>query len=406
LVPFNEKIRKGFLGRFGQRAKLKAFKKTCKGNPVAVFHCASMGEFEHTKPFINELKMLYPKIKVVVLFFSPSGLENMKSYPTVDLFAYSPHEIFISVFRFIKILNPIVWIIAKYDVWPNQVWLLQYFKIPIFLINASLHEKSSRLLRISLAFHREVYRHFSKILTITVNDHIYFSQLVDQKKLIIVGDTKFDQVLYRKKESLKKEIIPREIHTKYWPVVAGSTWPEDHQHIIPAFIELHKKYPEMSFVICPHEPTEVHIEELEHKLIKFKSIRLSKIENFNDERFIIVDKFGILAELYSIGKVAYVGGSFKQNIHNVIEPAVYQIPVIFGPVNKNLYDAQMLKAAGGGWEISNKEEIKILIEKFYINEVYRLEAGKKAYQVVDENCGATSRSIQVIMENISHSDQA
>lgn len=398
MIPFNLKIRKGFIGRFGSIRRLKKFKKTVQGRPLAVFHCASMGEFEHTKPFLFELKKAVPEVKTIVLFFSPSGFENIKSFSVVDLFIYSPHEFFFSVWWFIRTVQPVVWIIAKHDVWPNQVWILQHFKVPLFLINASLHRQSSRLVWFTRPFHREVYRCFTKILTVSVTDKNNFSLLVDQEKLVVVGDTKFDQVLFRKEESLKKQIIPPSVFASCWPLVAGSTWPDDHHHLIPAFIELYNKYPEMCFVICPHEPTEIHLTELELALEKAGSIRLSNIDSHKNERFILIDRIGVLANIYSIGKIAYVGGSFRQNVHNVVEPAAYQIPVLFGPVNLNSYEAQLLKAKNGGWEIRNREEIRTMIEKFYINDIYRQESGKKAFQVVEENCGATTRSIQLIIE--------
>ncbi len=398
VVPFNKKIRKGVLGRIGMWNKLRLFRRQYPDQQVVVLHCASMGEFEHTKPFLRELKSAHPDLKIVVLFFSPSGFENVKDFSAVDLFTYSPHECIISVWRFMKIIRPTVWIIAKHDVWPNQVWMTDWFHIPLLLINASLHRQSSRLFWINRGFHREIYRYFTRILTISHADEINFSQLVDEKKLVVVGDTKYDQVLFRRDESKKLEIIPREIFTSRWIFIAGSTWPEDQFHLLPAFKTLAKTYKDLLFIICPHEPTDAHLEEIIEFLSPEKVIKLSEIQNYNDEKLILIDRIGVLANLYSIAKVAYVGGSFRQNIHNVLEAAVYEIPVLFGPVNQNSYEAQLLKTQRGGWEVRQSQDIITLIEKFYLNDVYRRETGIKAYRVVMENCGATSRSVEIIQK--------
>jgi len=400
-MPFNQKIRKGMIGRIGLNKKLRAFRGKYPDHKLVVLHSASMGEFEHTKPFLLELKNTNPELKIVVCFFSPSGFENVKDFPAVDLFLFSPHEFIFSIWRFIKIARPSVWIIAKHDVWPNQTWMMHLQKIPLFLINASLHRESARLFWFTRGFHREIYQYFTRILTISNTDESNFLTLVDEKKLIMVGDTKYDQVLFRRDESLEMEIIPRKIYNSRWVLVAGSTWPEDQIHLLPALIELQRKYPEMLFIICPHEPTLLHLEELREELSPLRVIMLSDIKNFSDENFIIIDRIGVLANLYSTGKVAYIGGSFKQNIHNVLEAAVYQIPTLFGPMNQNSYEAQLLKTHRGGWEIRNSQEVSTLLEKFYLNDVYRLESGMKAYRVVQENCGATARSVQFIQNYLA-----
>ncbi len=395
---FNLKVRHGFWGRFGMFRKLNAFLKSGDPEgPVLVIHCASMGEFEHTKPFLVEFKKKKPEYRIIVLFFSPSGFENIKSFSQVDLFLYSPHEIFISVWWFIRKVKPSIWIVAKHDVWPNQVWFCRLFRIPLFLINASLHQQSSRLILPTRFFHHTVYTHFTHILAVSETDMHNFSLLVGPEKCSVVGDTKYDQVIFRRNESMKKEIIPADVYRDSWTVVAGSTWPEDHHHLIPAFLKLREKYDNLKLVVCPHEPTSSHIQELQSALNGVSSILLSRLSDYSGEKVIIIDRIGVLANVYSIARVAYVGGSFKQNIHNVLEAAVYKVPVIFGPVNNNSHEAQLLKAGKGGLEIHNAAEIEFQLEKFLINEIYRQEAGQQAYRVVENNAGATRKTVDRIL---------
>ncbi|GAB4338320.1 MAG: glycosyltransferase N-terminal domain-containing protein [Calditrichia bacterium] len=402
VAVFNKKVRHGLNGRYRLYQQLRRSGLLKSTAPRVVFHCASMGEFEHIKPFLLALRKKRPDYKIIVLFFSPSGFENIKQFAAVDLFLYAPLDWFFPVLRFFLTVKPSLWIIAKHDVWPNQLWVGRMLKVPVFLINASLHSQSSRLLWFSKPLHQLLYRNFTAILTVSETDRNNFLQLVPPKMVQVAGDTKYDQVIVRRNESLKKHFLPAEFVKKRWVFVAGSTWPEDHQRLIEPLKKLLQKYPDMLCIICPHEPDEGHLGELKKAFGGFEPyILLSEIERHQRERVLIVDRIGVLANLYSFGKVAYVGGSFKQNIHNVLEPAVYGQPILFGPVNNNSYEAQLLKAGGGAVEIHSAEEFYVQMEKFLKNDIYRQEAGRKAARVVEENKGATEKTITHILQYLN-----
>ena len=394
---FHVKLRKGVWGRYRIHSLLRKSQDKWRGKSVLVIHCASMGEFEHVKPFLLELKERKPEIHTIVLFFSPSGYENIKSFPAVDLFLYSPFEWIWPMWRFVRKVKPTVWIIAKHDVWPDQVWFARLFDIPGVLINASLHEQSSRLLWFTRTFHQSIYKHFSKILAISESDRLNFLKLAEPFQIIVAGDTKYDQVIYRSEEFSKRKIIPVQLVQNKWVFVAGSTWPEDQIHLIAALKSLMKNNGKILTIICPHEPTEQHLQEIVESFRQKEIILLSEIEKYAEQPIILIDRIGVLANVYGLAKVAYVGGSFKQNVHNVLEPAVYKIPVIFGPVNRNSHEAQLLKANRGGWEVHNATEIELLLRKFLLNDVYRQESGLKAYQIVADNRGATKRTVEHIL---------
>ncbi|GAB4367955.1 MAG: glycosyltransferase N-terminal domain-containing protein [Calditrichia bacterium] len=393
---FNKKLRQGIIGRYKSYRQLRASGLSQTDTPKMVIHCASMGEFEHIKSFLIEFKKLKPNWKIVVLFFSPSGYENVREFAAVDLFLYSPFDWILPVWRFMHILKPKLWIVAKHDVWPNQVWLAHWQKIPIFLINASLHAQSSRLLWFTRPFHREVYGKFTRILAVSHPDQSNFLKLAPGGRIVVVGDTKYDQVIYRRDESQKRQIIPEKILKNRWVLVAGSTWPEDQKHLIPAMQAIAEEYPQFLAIICPHEPTPHHLAQLTEQLHPREPVLLSRIQEYSNQSFIVIDRVGVLANLYGLGKVAYVGGSFKQNVHNVLEPAVYGIPVLFGPINQNSYEAQLLKISGGGLEIRNGSEFESIIKKFMVNDIYRVETGQKAFRVVESNRGATRRTVELV----------
>ncbi len=404
-VLFNRKLRQGIRGRYQIYSQLKAARNSIAGHPIMVLHCASMGEFEHIKPFILEFKNLKPDLRVIILFFSPSGFQNIKDFPGIDLFIYSPFDWFLPVWRFMKRVKPACWIIAKHDVWPNQVWMAKFLKIPVFLINGSLHQQSSRLLWFTLPFHKAIYHHFTRILTISEPDRNNFLRIAPEDIVSVTGDTKYDQVMFRMKESQSKILIPPEILKDRWTLVAGSTWPEDQRHLVPAIKSLHGRNSNLLTIICPHEPTSQHLRELQQALQPLEYVLLSDIKDFSDQEVILVDRIGVLANLYGLGKAAYVGGSFHQNVHNVLEPAVYKIPVLFGPVNQNSYEAQLLKASGGGIQVQNAFELENHLEKFMMNDIYRQEAGRKAFYVVEQNTGTTARTINIITEHLGNPRQ-
>lgn len=395
-APFHPKIRKGLSGRYNTNRILKANIKSFPAFTLLI-HCASMGEFEHIKPFIHSFKHRFKDSRIVVMFFSPSGYENIREFPGVDIFIYSPFDWWLPVLRTFSIVKPSVLIIAKHDVWPNQIGIAHLLKIPGLLINASLHTGSKRLRPLSRAFHKLIYNKLSRIITISEKDRNNYQKLVDAEKIVIAGDTKFEQVILRMEESKKKRALPKEVYERKRVLVAGSIWPEDEEHLIPAIKSLAKKHDDLLVIACPHEPTEFHLAGLSENLHPNAACLYSELGSYSGERIIIIDRIGLLANLYSIADAAYVGGSFKQNVHNVLEPAVYGIPVIFGPVNQNSHEAQLLKESGGGIEVHDSEEIGNILTRFFSDEFYRKKIGVLASKVVMENTGATQRTIDAIL---------
>jgi len=155
-------------------------------------------------------------------------------------------------------------------------------------------------------------------------------------------------------------------------------------------------------IIAPHEPTLLHLEQIENIFAGVeKTIRFSYRNNYKGERIIIIDSIGILLTLYYYAEIAYVGGSFKEGIHNVLEPAVYGIPVLFGPKIEDSQEAQILVERKGGIIVHNKKEAYRAIRKLFSNEPMRKEIGLYCSEYVNENIGATDKIITEIENFIS-----
>ena len=393
------KVQIAFFKRYSIFSDIRSFTKT-PGQRSILIHAASMGEFEHIKPLIGKLKETYPHSKITVTFFSPSGFNNVKSFKGVNQFLYLPFDFPWVMKRFYKIIRPDALIIAKYDLWPNMVWQASKLEIPIFIVNAALAKNSNRFKGLSYLIHREIYKHLTEIWISSEEDSSRFSSLAQDVKISITGDTKFDQVIWRRENAKRNEIIDDSIIKNKRVFIAGSIWPQDWDVLIPAFDKLIKTYDDLIIILVPHEPTDSHIEEIESKL-EHTSIRFSRVSKYKNEKFIVVNRIGVLASMYAKANFAYVGGSFKQNIHNVLEPAVFGIPVFYGPVHKNSFEAVELNNAGGSIVVDSTEEFIIRFEKILKSEDEYKSYCNIANLYTIENKGASDKVIYRLKEYLS-----
>jgi len=398
---FSKKIRSGISGRkrifeelILNRLTLDLSKKTIW------FHSSSLGEFEQAKPIIEKLKK-ETDVKIVVSFFSPSGYENSKKYPFADIITYLPFDSKWRARRFIELISPSMAVFMRYDIWPNHIWTLKEKNIPCLLVDATMKKNSPRKLPLIKSFHKYLFEDFIKILTVSEEDADGFKSFNCKKvKIKVVGDTRFDRVYSRSLASKESKIISKEVLKGSKVLVAGSTWPQDEDVIIPSFLKLLKYDNSAVMIVAPHEPTLLHLEKLEHEFAGQASfIRLSNINNYTDQRIIIVDSIGVLSILYNYADVAFIGGSFKINVHNVLEAAVYGVPVLFGPKIENSQEANKLVEAGGGIIIKDKNSFYRSLRKLFSDEKLLIESGRKSYEFVHNNVGTTDRIIKEIFSS-------
>jgi 3-deoxy-D-manno-octulosonic-acid transferase len=238
-----------------------------------------------------------------------------------------------------------------------------------------------------------VYNAIDRILTVSPSDGEVFRALgITHPVLEAIGDTRYDQVAVRSAEARKRSIIPSGILQGKRVIVAGSSWPEDEAVLLPAFLQLRQRLSNLLFIIVPHEPTVDHLEELERDLRgQVRTIRFSALNEYDGEEVIIVDSIGILLVLYASAHLAYVGGSFRQGIHNVLEAAVYGIPVLFGPKHHNSHEPLELVERGGAFIINDAAELYRTLLNLLEDERARTTAGSRAAAFVQANLGATRR---------------
>jgi 3-deoxy-D-manno-octulosonic-acid transferase len=403
LSLFNLKIRTSLSERKNLFEELSAnMAKLDKSKKNIWFHSSSVGEFEQAKPIIERLKES-AEYNIIVSFLSPSGFHSAKRYEFADVITYLPFDSRKRVERFLSIINPIVFIIMRYDFWPNMIWEPGKRDIPIFLVDATMNSSSKRNLPLVKNFHKHLFNHFTKILTISDIDRNRFLKFgLTDNRVITVGDTRYDRVYSNSQNASTKKILDDKIIKDKIVLVAGSTWREDEEEFLPAVLKLHKHVDNLLTIVVPHEPTLPTIELIEYELkYDVSTIRFSLLNQYNNEQIIIIDSVGILLTLYSHADFAFVGGGFKSNIHNVLEPAVYGIPVIFGPKHSNSQEAENLVNIGGGFEVQNKKQLYKLMRRMTLDDNFRLTSGNAAKNFVQSNIGATEKilsSLQVYLE--------
>ena len=393
---FNPKIRRGLEGRSHLFETLDQQAKGLKASRRIWFHSSSMGEFEQAKPIIAALREKYSDLNIIVSFFSPSGYDHSKNYKPADLITYIPLDTAHNARRFITLIRPSVAVMVRYDIWPNHVWELKSRNIPTFIANATMRKNSSRLKFPLKSFHRELYQQLTSILAVSPSDVKSFERIgIRPPQVQAIGDTRYDQVWSRSLEARKKHLIPDPILRRRKVFVVGSSWEEDEAVILPTFKKIMQYDANSLMILVPHEPSLQTLERIEIQLNSAPgSIRFSDLNDYSGERIILVDSIGILTTLYQYAHVAYVGGSFKQGIHNVLEPAVYGIPVLFGPRHHNSQEAIELAHRGGGIVVHNQQDCYKSLRTLLNNKKAAGKAGAISLDLVKENMGATGRFLE------------
>lgn len=394
---FNEKVRKMW---HGEREAFKILKQKVDPNAKYIwFHAASLGEFEQGRPLMERIRKDYPQYKILLTFYSPSGYEVRKNYEGADIICYMPVDTRLNAIRFLRLVRPVMAFFIKYEFWSNFLHILKHRNIPTYSVSSIFREDQ--------VFFKWYGRNYAGVLKCFTR---FFVQNEESKRLLegigitavdVVGDTRFDRVLQIKEAAKQLPIceafrtgvassqsadVP---HHDFKVFVAGSSWPPDENIFIPFFNE-HKDW---RLLIAPHVIAEEHL-KLILSLIKGKKVvRYTQTtpEEAAEADVLIIDCFGLLSSMYNYGDVAYIGGGFGVGIHNTLEAAVWNMPVIFGPNNKKFQEAQGLLKSGGGFKINTYEDFSGLMSSLMNDENFLKQAGDKAGAFVAHLAGATDK---------------
>ncbi|MEM1406797.1 MAG: glycosyltransferase N-terminal domain-containing protein [Bacteroidota bacterium] len=402
LSRFNTKARLGYDGRRQQRISLEQkLKQIPKEKKRILIHCTSVGEYEQAVPVINLLKDQNPELYIVISFFSASGYKFVKKNMNVDLKIYLPLDVYSRADKLLSALKPSLFIISKFDVWPNFVHVAGKMKIPVVMIAATLSENSKRDKGVSKRLNRYIFKNFDFIFPISKEDANRFLAIYPfPERMQITGDTRFDQVYKKGQKILAENPEHLFLSKEGLTFIGGSIWPADEKHLLPVLIRMLHKYKNLNAVLVPHELHEEHIKSIENVLENgdINSVRYTALPEGekSKERVIIVNTIGMLAKLYATTDFAYVGGSFTTGVHNVMEPAVFGQPVIFGPIYINSFEALELHKIESGFSIRNEMELEKLFDIFVSDHEKRIKAGGRAEELIKKNVGASDKIFKTL----------
>ena len=386
---FNEKVRKMWRG---EREAISILKEKIDPNAKYVwFHAASLGEFEQGRPLMEQLRSEHPEYKILLTFFSPSGYEVRKNYEGADIICYLPLDTITNARRFLRTIRPMMAFFIKYEFWYNYLHILRHRGVPVYSV--------SSIFRPRQVFFRWYGRQYARVLKCFTRFYVQnevsreLLATIGIKDVTVVGDTRFDRVLQIKKASKQLPVV-EQFKGSAKCFVAGSSWQPDEDIFIPFF----NKHKDWKVIIAPHVIGEDHLQQIEKKLEGRKVVRYTQIANSQeqiansqDADVLIIDCFGLLSSIYGYADVTYVGGGFGVGIHNTLEAAVWDVPVIFGPNNQRFQEAQGLKACGGGQEITGADDFYRVMQRFIDDSATITEAGRQSGQFVAQMTGATQK---------------
>ena len=369
-------------------------------NPVIWMHCASLGEFEQGRPVLEGLQKQYPSHRILLTFFSPSGYEVHKHYTGAHFVFYLPMDSAKNAKAFLKIVNPAIAIFVKYEFWHYYLTALKKLQIPTILI-AGIFRKNQLFFKWYGAFYKNLLHSFSAFFVQDQNSLSLLQSIGIKDGVYICGDTRFDRVI-----EIAAAFSPIDTIAHFCSdslvLVAGSTWLEDDETIT----HFEKANPNIKFIIAPHNITK---QRLQNCLTLYKNAVLysNYVQHLHEPHItpkafntLIIDNVGMLSKLYHYATVSYIGGGFgADGIHNCLEAAAHNKPVLFGPVYDKYIEAIGLIEAGGAVSIKDALDFESVANKLFCGEESRSNMGRLAGNFVYAHAGASSKIITYIQEN-------
>lgn len=401
---FSDKVKKMWKG---ERAAIGILREKVDPNARYIwFHAASLGEFEQGRPLIEKIRHDHPEYKILLTFFSPSGYEVRKNYEGADIVTYLPIDTVFNARKFLRTVRPVMAFFIKYEFWYNYLHILRHRHVPVYSVS-SIFRPSQVFFQWYGLQYRHVLRCFTRFY-VQNEESLRLLSKIGINNAEVVGDTRFDRVMQIQQAAKRLPIVESftggfqnsgassDKHKSDGPhvFVAGSSWPPDEE----IFIDYFNKRKDWKLIIAPHVVSENHIRQITSLIKDKRVVRYTQTNEAEAAKadVLIIDCYGLLSSIYNYGHLAYVGGGFGVGIHNVLEAAVWNIPVIFGPNNKRFDEAQGLLAAKGGFEISTAEDFYNIMLQFDSNQNLLSTSGSLAGAYVHKLSGATAKILSSI----------
>ena len=361
-------------------------------------HAPSVGEGLQARPVLELMRRHRPDAQLAYTHFSPSALAFARALD-VDFRDYLPFDTAGDARVALDALRPTALVFSKLDVWPVLASQAARRGVRLGLVSATLAANSSRRSLLAGALLRDAYARLDVVGAIDASDADRLVALgVRPDAVRVTGDTRYDQVWQRAESVDRDGPLLAALGSPRPTLVAGSTWPTDEAHLLRAWSEVRRHLPDARLVIAPHEPTRAHVQPLE-RWAAAEGLRAASLgaPDAGESDVVIVDRTGVLGELYALAQVAYVGGGFHDaGLHSVLEPAAFGAPVLFGPRHANSRDAGLLANAGGGAAVGDAAALAIVLRRWLAQPSEAAAAGVRARALVRAGLGAARRSFELV----------
>ena len=388
---FNHKAQLWIQGRKNWKSNLK--KNLPKQRQVVWFHCASLGEFEQGRPIIENLKKSFPENFVLLTFYSPSGYEMRKDYSHADYIMYLPLDTRSNAEYFVSTVKPLWAIFIKYEFWYHFLHTLNKHHIPTFLV-AAVFRSNQIFFKWYGGFFRQIPFFFTEIFVQNANSKDLLQE-IGYTKTTVIGDTRIDRVREIANQAQTDQRILEFIGNRK-VLIAGSTWPPEEKILLQWIEKVNLN--EWCLILAPHQVAPLHIQKIKNQFKQYRLITYSQLTERSASDILLIDTIGILSRLYQVGTLAFIGGGFGKSIHNILEPAAFGIPIIFGPNHHKFIEALTLIAAEGAFEVKNELSFNRIFVT--LSQKERYEKAQKAVQnYIQEGKGATAKLIHYLIKH-------
>jgi len=388
------RARRGVLDRFAEWGRTRRD----PSRPLLWMHAPSVGEGLQARRVLERMRQRRPEVQLAYTFFSPSA-QSFARKLDVDFADYLPFDTPHDASAVLDALQPTALVYAKLDVWPLLTAHASRRGVQLGLVSGTVAPSSTRQRGVAGALLRDAYRSLDAIGTVAADDGDRLAALgADPRRIVVTGDTRYDQVAARAVHVDRSSPLLAPLASAVPTLVAGSTWPADERVLLEAWREVRNALPAARLIIAPHEPNEGHLAPIE-AWGKAHGITVARLATpgASAAPVILVDRVGVLGDLYALASAAFVGGGFHAaGLHSVLEPAAFGAPVAFGPRITNARDASLLVESGGGAIVGDAKSAATTILGWLRDDDARRRAGDRARTLVSSGVGAADRSFDLV----------
>ena len=402
ISSFHKKLRQSIVGKFGATKVLNDFLiKTDSNSNIYWFHASSLGEFFQVKTVIESLKQNQDNLICVVSFSSPSGFDHANS-DAMDFKFYIPFDFPWTINRVLNMIKPKKIMFASYDLWPNLVWIAGLKDIHVSLYAVKTKNGSLKNHKFFQHVYRSFYSSLSSLYTISEQDMMDICDILGNNqgpKLRVLGNPRYDLVMKDAMEYRQKDL--ENLKDRDMRIIIGSAHKEEENYLVPALVQLMNTNPELKVLYALHDPTDSALKDIKKKFHDYGVVgtvfRKKTDLKLPDNPLVILGVVGVLSRLYWQGQIAYVGGGHSTGVHNVMEPAVARLPVLFGPRYHNSHEAEELINDNGGFCVRDGQEFLSVIKNLMSDEKYHKIVSLSASDVIYRNVGSTREMVKKVL---------